>query len=63
MSPKRPAFRMALGDFTAEGCLRLRGELFYGAVAQKWLCDVLALLARNYTVIGSQSYSRELEQG
>ena len=51
MSPKRPAFRVALGAYTVEGWLRLRGELFYGAVARKWLCDVLALLARNCAVI------------
>ena len=34
-----------------------------GAVARKWLCDVLALLACNCGGMGSQSYSQELEQG
>ena len=54
---------MALGGYIVERWLRLRGKLFYGAVARKWLCDVLALLACNCAVMGSQSYSQELEQG
>ena len=30
---KRPAFRVALGGHTVEGCLRLRGETFYPNLA------------------------------
>ena len=41
----------------------VEGGFLYEAVAQKWLCDVLALMARKCAVMGSQKYSQEREHG